>query len=558
VLGVRNRTYPNDWKERWPRLARAAGLDPAEPVVLALSGGVDSVLLLHWLAASEPRPAVLAVHVDHGLRGAESDGDARFCADLCRDIGLPFRLRRAQLDPDPSGLEERAREARYALLLEEARRARVRTILTAHHADDSLETLLMRWVRGTELAGLVGPAETLEREPRDERAGSRWIVRPLLGLRRAEIERHALEAQLEWREDSSNRDLRFTRNRVRQELLPNLAALGGPQAVESLRAFAGAVEGLERDLSERTAALAWRPLRSSRATRRGQDLELGGTLRRAPLMRLPSALQRRALWRLLVEGTAHAPSRRLLGLVLEDLDRGRNTRHALAGGWSLCLRSNSLELHPPLEALGAPPRAPVRAPWLPFAELEGATELPRRRTPAWITRLAAPEHGFVLPVPGSVTLPDGRRIFAHWISDGVGRAIPRDGRVVELDLAGFGPHPPPTQLCVRWPRAGDRFHPLGAPGHRPLRRFLADAGVPRAERRLVPLVLLGREVLWVAGLRPAHAARVQPTTVRRLRLELHSGTQRPPEDSAGAPEASRELENPTQRQLELRLEPREG
>ncbi|MCY3001779.1 MAG: tRNA lysidine(34) synthetase TilS [Planctomycetota bacterium] len=552
---MRTKTYPNDWKERWPRLARVAGLDPAEPVVLALSGGVDSVLLLHWLAASEPRPPILAVHVDHGLRGAESDGDARFCADLCRDIGVPFRLRRARLDPNPSGLEERARDARYALLVDEARRAHVSAILTAHHADDGLETLLMRWVRGTELAGLVGPAPALER---DDGAGSRWIVRPLLGLRRAEIERFAVEADLAWREDSSNRDVRFTRNRVRQEVLPSLAALGGEEAVESLRAFAGAVEGLERDLSARTASLNWHPLRGTRATRRSNDAQLGGTLRRAPLMRLPSALQRRALWRLLIEGTALAPSRRLLGLVLEDLGTGRNARHSLAGGWSLCLRSESLELHPPLEALGVPPKALPRAPWLPFAELEGATQLPRRRTPAWIARLAAPEHGFVLPVPGSVTLPDGRRLFAHWIDDCAGRPIPRDGRAVELDLAGFGGNPTPTQLAVRWPRAGDRFHPLGGPGHREMRRFLADVGVPRAERRLVPLVVLGPEILWVAGLRPAHEVRIQPSTRRRLRLELHPGGRRAGEESAGAREPTRELEKQSGRQLELPLEPREG
>ena len=552
---MRTKTYPNDWKERWPRLARAAGLDPAEPVVLALSGGIDSVLLLHWLAASEPRPALLAVHIDHGLRGAESEADARFCADLCRDIGVPFRLRRAQLDPDPRGLEDRARQARYGLLVEEARRAHVRTILTAHHADDGLETLLMRWVRGTELAGLVGPAPRLERE---DGSGSCWIVRPLLALRRAEIERFADEAQLEWREDSSNRDLRFMRNRVRQGLLPSLAALGGESAVESLRAFAGAVEGLERDLSERTASLAWHPLRGTRATRRASDAQLGGTLRRAPLVRLPSALQRRALWRLLVEGTALAPSRRLLGLVLDDLGRGRNARHSLAGGWSLCLRSESLELHPPLEALGLPSRARLRAPWLPFAELEGATRLPRLRTPAWIAQLAAPDRGFVLPVPGSVTLPDGRRLFAQWISDGPDRPIPREGRVVELDVTAFASAALPTRLAVRWPRAGDRFHPLGAPGHRELRRFLADVGVPRAERRLVPLVVLGAEILWVAGLRPAHGARLRPTTIRRLRLELHPGGRRAGDEQLGERDGAPSPGPTRGRQLELPLEPREG
>jgi len=508
------RTLPTDWNERWPRLALAVGLEPSEPVALGLSGGADSVLLLHWLCASEPRPPVLAIHVDHGLRGAESDADREFCAQLCRDIGVRFQARSVQLAPG-SNLEERAREARYAILAEEAARARVRVLLTGHHADDGLETLLLRWIRGSTLAGLHGPAET-------SRLGPLILVRPLIGMRRAEIRTLLREAGLTWREDSSNDDLRHTRNRVRAEFLPSLEELGGPAALASLREFAGAVEHLEHDLSARTADLSWRPMSATRATRRAATSNLGGTLRRAPLARLPSALQRRALWRLLVEGTARAPSRRLLGMVLEDLGQGRCARHALSGGWTLCLRARSLELHPPLEALGPLLHAPVQAPWLPFAEFASRSPRAPRRTPSWVERLAAPEQGFRLPVPGSVTLPDGRRVSASWVEAGPERPIPRDARTVELELPG-----PIDALSVRWPRPRDRFHPLGAPGTRELRRFLSDAGVPRGERRLVPLVLHGNELVWVAGLRPAHPYRVQHSAPRRLRLELHAAGSRP-------------------------------
>lgn len=515
---------PSDWKERWPRLALAVGLEPSEPVALGLSGGADSVLLLHWLCASEPRPAIVAIHVDHGLRGAESDGDREFCAQLCRDMGVRFRARHVDLEPG-SNLEERAREARYAALAEEAARARVRVLLTGHHADDGLETLLLRWIRGSTLAGLPGPAEL-------GRRGPLLLLRPLIGMRRAEIRTLLREAGLVWREDSSNEDLRHSRNRVRNEFLPALEQLGGSAALESLRSFAGAVEHLEHDLSTRTADLAWRPLSATRATRRAAASNLGGTLRRAPLVRLPSALQRRALWRLLVEGTARAPSRRLLGKVLDDLGQGRCARHALSGGWTLCLRSRSLELHPPLEALGPPVHAPVRAPWLPFAEFASAGPEASRRSPSWLERLAAPEQGFRLPVPGSVTLPDGRRIVASWVEAPPDRPIPKDPRAVELELPG-----PLGSLCVRWPRPKDRFHPLGAPGGRPLRRFLSDAGVPRTERRLVPLVFQGAELLWVAGLRPAHPYRVQHAQPRRLRLELHGSSSRALEARTRSPAA---------------------
>jgi tRNA(Ile)-lysidine synthase len=514
-----SRTYPETWRERWSALARSSGLEPREPLLVALSGGADSVLLLHWLRASDPRPPVVAVHVDHGLRGAESEADARFCAELCRSLDIPFRLRRIGLDPEGPSLEERARLARYQALVEEARRAHVSVILTAHHSDDGLETLLMRWIRGSDLPGLAGLKPETER-----RSGTSCIrvVRPLVALRRGEIRRLLASAGLSWRDDTSNRDPRFTRNRVREVLLPRVTELAGPAAVDHLRAFADAVESLERNLADHTAELAWRPLRATRATRHRADLCLGGAVRRERIEKLPSALRRRALWRLVLEGTGRAPSKRLLDVVLADLEGGRKGRRALPGGWNLQLKSRALELHPPIEQLGPGRPAPVREPWLPFAELAGETELPKRRSAPWLSRLAAPEHGFVLPVPGSVTLPDGRRIVAQLIEADPSRPVPRAADVVELDAAEL-----PARLAVRWPRPGDRFHPLGAPGSRALRRFLADAGVPRGERRLVPLVLAGSRILWCAGLRPDHAARIiAGSTARRLRLELHSSSRR--------------------------------
>jgi tRNA(Ile)-lysidine synthetase-like protein len=158
---------------------------------------------------------------------------------------------------------------------------------------------------------------------------------------------------------------------------------------------------------------------------------------------------------------------------------------------------------------------------LPFRELSGAPHWPEPRESAWIAQLAAPELGFVLPVPGSVTLPDGRRLVAQLFDADASRPVPRSAETVELDAADL-----PARLTVRWPRSGDRFRPLGAPGSRALRRFLADQGVPRGERKLVPIVLAGAEILWCAGLRPAHGARITGATRRRLRLELHSSSSR--------------------------------
>ena len=110
------------WENRYARLALRVGLTPEAPVVVALSGGADSVLLLELAHRAKPRPPIFAVHIDHGLRGEDSDGDAAFCAKLCAERGVPFVRRRVHLDPDPSGLEARARTARYATLAEEASR----------------------------------------------------------------------------------------------------------------------------------------------------------------------------------------------------------------------------------------------------------------------------------------------------------------------------------------------------------------------------------------------------------------------------------------------------
>lgn len=503
--------WPGAWSERWPALSRALGLSLREPVILGLSGGADSVLLLHWLRATGETP-ITAVHVHHGLRGAEADADAEFCRELCRSLDVPFRLRRADLSGASGSLEEAARNARYAALVEEARAARVRVLLTAHHADDALEGVLMRWVRGSELAGLTGPQASGER-----RAPDGWrvrVVRPLLGMRREELRELLGSAGLTWREDSSNDDPRFLRNRVRNQLLPRVVEISGESSLEHLRRFAQAVEQLEGELSARTAQLAWTPIPAVSATRRREDRSLGGALPRARLGSLPRALRRRALWRLLLEATQQAPSRALLDQLVSELDQPGCARHGIQGGWIVRLSRSNLELHPPLEKLLAEPADSAHQLEFGF----GASGR-NARTSAWVNSLAAPADGFVLPAPGSVTLPDGRRIVATLVPHEAARAIPRSPTVVELDARGL-----PTSLRVRWPAPGERFHPLGCSGTRPLRRFLADAGVPARERRLVPLVFAQSELIWVAGLRPSHPRRISDTTRSRLRLELQSGS----------------------------------
>jgi tRNA(Ile)-lysidine synthase len=508
------------WSSRWGGLARAAGIAPDERLLVALSGGADSVLLLHLLAAAEPRPRVLAVHVHHGLRGREADRDAGFCANLCRSLGFPHRERRLRLEANGSSLEARARRERYRVLVEEALHSGHRTIVSGHHSDDALETLLMRWMRGTRPAGWRGPQPALElggprpfglrvpEEPASGEAAPLRIVRPLLPLRREEVRRLLRDRGLRWREDSSNLDDGMARNALRHSLLTSVSELCGVSAVERLRAFGRAVEDLEDRLARTTAHIAWSVPRYATASRGPADRALGGVLPRSQLMRLPRPLCRRVLWRLLTEGTGQAPARVLLERILDDLAQGRCTRHALPDGWMLWLRASELHLLPPAgrRTLGGTGlthklHAP---PLLPFPGLgsEEGDERPSRS----------------LAVPGIVTLCDGRRISAELLEGD--QPLPRRGeREVELDAEGL-----PACLSVRWPRPGDRFHGLGAPGSKRLCRFLADRGVPREERPWVPLVLAGEEIIWVSGLEPGESRKLRRSTRRRLRLTLHNGS----------------------------------
>jgi len=216
-----------------------------ERLVVAISGGVDSTVLLYALhALAEPCSLALTLaHVNHGLRGPESDGDEHFVAGLARELGLPLSVRRvapAQLREGASSrerptLQEAARSLRFGALVEIAEETGARAIATAHNLNDQAETVLMRLIRGCGPDALGGISEC-GREGR--------VIRPLLEVSRAEILDYARERRLRWREDASNRDLRYTRNRLRHRLLPELARDLNPQV---LRTIANLAEAQRRD-----------------------------------------------------------------------------------------------------------------------------------------------------------------------------------------------------------------------------------------------------------------------------------------------------------------------
>lgn len=207
-------------------------LTPPWPLlVVGFSGGRDSVALLHALwrlgQAGGVEFALLAAHFNHGLRGAEADADQEFCRDFCSRLGIEFCWGQAQGLGRGGDVENRARRQRYAWLeqicqQEEAKGFRPVWLLCAHHQEDQAETVLLHLLRGSGSAGLAAMRKQRGR-----------LLRPLLGLPRAEIEAYLTANGLTWRDDSSNSSPAYTRNRVRGQLLPLLQQLN-PQAVPAL------------------------------------------------------------------------------------------------------------------------------------------------------------------------------------------------------------------------------------------------------------------------------------------------------------------------------------
>jgi len=189
--------------------------------VVAVSGGADSVALLRALADSAPAACLVVAHLNHRLRGADSDDDAGFVAALCPH--LPHRVEALDVAAAAvaagDNLEAVARRVRYDFLARVARETGANWVATAHTRDDQAETVLHRLIRGSGLRGLRGIAES-----RELVAGVR-LVRPMLTLSREDVIAYLREIDQSWREDATNRDTRFTRNRIRHELLPLLRTL---------------------------------------------------------------------------------------------------------------------------------------------------------------------------------------------------------------------------------------------------------------------------------------------------------------------------------------------
>lgn len=183
-----------------------------EVYVIAVSGGLDSVVLLDMIATKTPeisveKPLYVVAHFDHGIR-PDSAEDAEFVESLAKSYGFAFVTKRADLGEGAS--EESARSARYEFLFDEMKKHKAEAIITAHHQDDVIETMIVNILRGTGPRGLIGFTRSS-------------ILRPFIDKQKQEILDYAMQHKLKWREDSTNMDKTYLRNRVRQEIVPKLS-----------------------------------------------------------------------------------------------------------------------------------------------------------------------------------------------------------------------------------------------------------------------------------------------------------------------------------------------
>lgn len=248
-------------------------LTPGARLWIGLSGGCDSVVLLHAVARSGYAGQLSAIHVHHGL-SPNADAWAAACADFCDSLGVPLTVRRVAVDPSAGhGLEAAARAARYAVFFDLAGDG----LLLAHHRGDQAETLLFNLLRGT---GVHGAAAM----PAERYLGHLRLLRPLLGVARSEIEAYALASNLSWVDDESNTDTELARNFLRHDVLP---AIGRRfPAAEGALAQAAANFGEAAGLLDELAELDWQHVAI------GQQASLK-ELRTLPLPRLKNVLRHR-------------------------------------------------------------------------------------------------------------------------------------------------------------------------------------------------------------------------------------------------------------------------
>jgi len=445
------------------------------PLVVAVSGGADSVCLLYALVQqkNELNLKLHIAHLNHSLRGAESDADAQYVADLVHKLNLPCTLEKRDISSygSTSSVEEKARDARYTFLAEVAASVRADAVAVAHTADDQVETILMHLVRGSGLAGLCGMGEvsSWKSSSDDSRV---TIIRPLLGVTRKEVEVYCDANKLAPRIDSSNKSLDYVRNRFRYELIPLIKGYNsnfGDAILRLASIVADEIALLDQQVSD-----VWDMVISYDSKLLYIDRDAFGKLPVAVKRHLVRCVLERLAGTLTDIEAVHIES--MLGTMEKTVSKKISIPHGLVlvNGYNTCtIGSEDL-----FEDVG-----------------KGF------------------DSEYALNAPDDTIIPGWR------VTSSIGnKVVEREndtGYIACFDYDVVG-----DDLIVRGKRSGDKLKPLGMKGSKSLKNLMIDLKIPKAQRDSIPIVCSTRHIIWVVGYRIDERAKVSASTERVLSIRF--------------------------------------
>lgn len=450
-------------------------LSPGQRILVAVSGGPDSVALLYLLhdLREEFELTIEVAHLQHGIRGEEAIEDARFVARLAEQLSLICHLKEIDLPQlkiasRKASLEEIGRFERYKFFAETAQLHRLDVVATAHTADDQAETIVMRLFRGAGRTGLRGIAPMRQlMVAGDRRCTSVLLIRPLLNAQRREVMDFLEQRKLHYRTDSSNRDLFFLRNWIRLKLMPQVSERFGAKLPARLCAQAQVLGDEEDYLAELTRQQL-------------ENVSDGNELSRKLFLNLNKALQRRVIRLWFEQRRGHLRAidfdhvESALRLIAVGAPQGRL---ALPGGWQLAREYETITFY----------RPNVKPRCYSYQFKPGSTLTVIEAGVTIVSEL-------IDPAPGK--LPDN---FMEAVFD--------------ADLLK-------GNLLVRNFRNGDRFQPLGMAGHKKVKDLFIANQLPLRTRATLALLVMDNEILWIPGYGRSDSARIGPATKISLHLRV--------------------------------------
>ena len=458
------------------------GFDAQKPLVLAVSGGVDSLVLTHTL--KDQGLKLIVAHLDHALRPVSAH-QAQALGQMMDAWGLPFISKRVDVaafaQTEKMGIEEAARICRYQFLFEVAREHNAQGIVLGHNADDQVETVLMHFMRGSGMAGLTGMAPFIILKQFDETIP---LLRPLLGITRQEIEVYAQSNFINPLEDESNQEDLYYRNRLRHHIIPELEKLNPGFKQSALRA-AEVLRGDEQLL----LSLEAQAYESSVIQCSTNEI----ILCRKTLVGLDLALQRRVIRRCLNQLRPVNPD-----FGFRDIEKARDL---IAQGRGALDISSGLQLVIVGQAVHI---------------------LNQKAQPTIISYPQLPLHqpSLNLKIGETLLLNKGWQLSANMI-DVVSYAQLTESQRQDSCQAFIPAAALQWPLVIRSPKAGERWAPLGLKnGSQKLSDFFVNNKIPQAARGAWPLVQSGESIVWLVGLRLAHVWRLQGGEQKILHLGL--------------------------------------